>query len=140
MAIIVDSGAVYALYDRDDAFHTRVRRAVESARETLILPAPALGEIDYLLRSRLGNPALIRFLQDTHDGAFKVEAPTPDDLKRCGVLIAKYSNLDLGLVDALVVATAERLGANGVLSVDQRDFRAIRTISGKPIVILPFDR
>src|SRR5579871_3613844 len=110
MAIIADSGAIYALYDRRDAFHARVRAAIEGARDRIILPSPILGEIDYLLRVRLGNAALIRFLEDIQEGAFEVEPVSLSDLRRCSSLISKYRDLDLGLADASVVAVAERIG------------------------------
>ncbi|HEY3455304.1 MAG TPA: PIN domain-containing protein [Bryobacteraceae bacterium] len=139
MAIIADSGAVYGLYDRRDTFHKDLRSAIETARERIILPAPVLGEIDYLLRVRLGNPALLRFLEDIQEGAFVVEMVTLDDLRRCAALIAKYHDLDLGLSDASVVAIAERLGANRILTVDQRDFRVIRSVQGRPFRLLPAD-
>jgi hypothetical protein len=64
MALVNDSGAVYGLYDRRDASHTRLRNAIETARDLIVLPAPTLGEIDYLLRLRLGNAALLRFLAE----------------------------------------------------------------------------
>ena len=108
MAIIGDSGAVYGLYDRRDAFHAGLRAAIERARDVIVLPAPTLGEIDYLLRVRLGNPALLRFLADIQEGAFVVESVTLADLRRCAALIARYRDLDLGLSDASVVAVAER--------------------------------
>jgi predicted nucleic acid-binding protein len=139
MAIIADSGAVYGLYDRRDAFHNSLRAAIETSRERLILPAPILGEIDYLLRVRLGNSALLRFLDDVQEGAFVIETVTLADLRRCTVLIAKYNDLDLGLSDASVVAVAERLGTNQILTVDQRDFRAIRSMRGKSFRLLPAD-
>lgn len=139
MAIIADSGAVYGLYDRHDTFHSGLRTAVETARDRIVLPAPVLGEIDYLLRARLGNAALLRFLEDIQEGAFVVEMVTLADLRRCAVLIAKYQDLDLGLSDASVVAIAERLGANRILTVDQRDFRAIRSVQGRPFRLLPAD-
>jgi hypothetical protein len=53
MAIIADSWAVYGLYDRRDASHRGLRTAVEEARDVIVLPAPILGEIDYLLRVRI---------------------------------------------------------------------------------------
>jgi predicted nucleic acid-binding protein len=140
MAIVADSGAVYGLYDRRDASHEGLRTAVEQARELIVLPAPTLGEIDYLLRVRLGNPALLRFLADIQEGAFVVESLTMADLGRCAALIAKYSNLDLGLSDASVVAVAERLGTDRILTVDQRDFRAIRSARGRPFHLLPTHR
>ncbi len=139
MAIIADSGAIYGLYDRRDAFHAAIRAAIETERDRIMLPAPTLGEIDYLLRARLGNAALLRFLADIQEGAYVVEPVTLADLRRCASLIAKYQDLDLGLSDASVVAVAERLGTNRILTVDQRDFRAIRSVHGKPFRLLPAD-
>ncbi len=139
MAIVADSGAVYGLYDRRDAFHQALRSAIETTRDRIILPAPILGEIDYLLRVRLGNAALLQFLEDIQEGAFGVEMVALDDFRRCAALIAKYGDLDLGLSDASVVAIAERLGANRILTVDQRDFRVIRSVHGRPFRLLPAD-
>lgn len=139
MAIIADSGAVYGLYDRRDGFHGRLRSAVETARDLIVLPAPILGEIDYLLRLRLGNAALLRFLADIQEGAFAIESVTMADLLRCTALIEKYGDLDLGLADASVVALAERLGTDRILTVDQRDFRVVRSSRGRPFRLLPAD-
>lgn len=140
MAIIADSGAVYGLYDLRDASHARLRATVEKARDVLVLPAPILGEVDYLLRARLGNDALLRFLADIQEGAFAIEQVTLADLRRCSSLIAKYHNLDLGLADASVIAVAERIGTDRILTVDLRDFRVIRSAHGKPFRLLPGER
>ena len=139
MAIVADSGAVYGLYDRRDASHAGLRAAVEKARDLILLPAPTLGEIDYLLRIRLGNRALLRFLSDIQEGAFVVESMTLPDFRRCAALVEKYGDLDLGLSDASVVAVAERHGTDRILTVDQRDFRVIRSARGRPFRLLPAD-
>ena len=139
MAVIADSGAVYGLYDRRDGCHAGLRAAVDRARDFIIVPAPTLGEIDYLLRFRLGNRALLRFLADIQEGAFVIEPVTMADLRRCAALIEKYRDLDLGLADASVVAVAERLGTDRILTVDQRGFRVIRSARGKPFRLLPAD-
>lgn len=139
MALVADSGAVYGLYDKRDAAHPALRSAVERARDLIVVPAPILGEIDYLLRARLGNGALLAFLDDIQEGAFTVERVTLPDLRQCASLIAKYSDLDLGLSDASVAVVAERLGTNRILTVDARDFRVIRSSKGKPFQLLPDD-
>jgi len=139
MAMIADSGAVYGLYDRRDRSHARLRAAIEKARDVIVLPTPTLGEIDYLLRMRLGNTALLRFMADIQEGAFIVESVTLADLRRCAGLIEKCCDLDLGLSDASVVAVAERLGTDQILTVDQRDFRVIRSVRGRPFHLLPAD-
>ena len=140
MAIVADSGGIYGLYDKRDSAHIRLRGAVERERTRMIIPSVALGEIDYLLRVRLGTRALMQFLSDVEKGAFEIEAVTSEDLRRCRSLIMKYANLDLGLCDSAVVAVAERLGIDRILTVDQRDFRAIRSSKGKVFRLLPLDR
>ena len=79
MALIVDSGAVYALYDADDAHHAAVRRVVEHDPGPLIIPTVILAEIDYLLREFLGVHAELSFFQDVANGAFLLEPLTMTD-------------------------------------------------------------
>jgi len=98
MAIVADSSTVYGLYDKRDASHASLRAVVETERDVLVPPALTLGEIDYLLRVRLGNAALLRFLADIQEGAFVVEAVTLADLRRCAALMSKYHDLDLNRV------------------------------------------
>jgi predicted nucleic acid-binding protein len=139
MALIADSGGIYALYDRRDAHYTRVRAAVEREKDEIIIPSVVLTEIDHLLRMRVGNRAMLQVLADIDKGAFQIEAVTPDDLRRCAVLIQRYADLELDLCDAAVVAAAERLGTKRILTVDERDFSVIRSLAGEPFVLLPAD-
>ncbi len=140
MAIVADSGAVYAIYDSRDLMHRPVRLVVEEEASQLIIPAPVLGEIDYMLRVRIGTAALEQFLSDVDRGSYRIEPFTKDDIQRCRALLAQYRDLDIGLCDASVAATAERLGIDRILTVDERDFRVIRPLSGKPFKLLPADR
>lgn len=48
--------------------------------------------------------------------------------------------VDAGLADAAVIATAEGLRTDRILTVDERDFRATLGTTGKPFVLLPADR
>jgi predicted nucleic acid-binding protein len=64
---------------------------------------------------------------------------TSADINRCRELIAIYRDLDLGLVDSAVIATAERLDVRRVLTVDEPDFRAVRA-KGGTLTLLPADR
>ncbi|HTD44199.1 MAG TPA: PIN domain-containing protein [Bryobacteraceae bacterium] len=139
MALIADSGGIYALYDRRDTHYARVRAAVEQEKDEIIIPSVVLTEIDHLLRMRVGNRAMLQVLADIDKGAFQIEAVTPDDLRRCGALIRLYAHLDLDLCDAAVVAAAERLGTKRILTVDERDFRVIRSLAGESFILLPAD-
>ena len=109
MTCIADSGALYALYDANDAHHKEVVRFFKTERESIIIPAVALTEVDYLLREFLGIDAELDFLKAVSGGLFTVESVNRGDLERCLELIRMYRDLDLGLVDTAVIAIAERL-------------------------------
>ncbi len=47
MALVLDTGPLYASLDRDDADHHACRRLIEIADEPLIIPEPVLVEVDY---------------------------------------------------------------------------------------------
>ena len=47
MAIIVDTGAILALIDKDDRYHAAVARYVAKAREPLLVPSPVIPEVCY---------------------------------------------------------------------------------------------
>jgi predicted nucleic acid-binding protein len=51
---------------------------------------------------------------------------TPEDVARALVLDAMFAELEIGLVDGVVAAVAERTGILRVLTTDRRDFSAIR--------------
>jgi predicted nucleic acid-binding protein len=139
MALIADSGGIYALYDAADRQHAGARAVLRKERGPIVVPMAVLGELDYLLREFLGIDAELDFLEAIASGAFTLEPITAIDVARCRELIKTYRSLDLGLADAAVIATAERLGVDRILTVDERDFRAVRSKTGKPFVILPAD-
>ncbi|HUG81859.1 MAG TPA: PIN domain-containing protein [Bryobacterales bacterium] len=138
MSAVADSGALYALYDAGDKHHLAVRAALAGERGDIIVPAAILSEVDYLLREFLGIDAELDFMEALSAGHYRLEPTTSADIDRCRSLIASYRDLDLGLADCAVIATAERLGINRVLTVDERDFRAVRPLTG-PFVLLPAD-
>ena len=139
MALIADSGAIYALYDSRDRQHSAVAGTIDKETGTIIVPAAILTEIDYLLRVRIGNRAVSRFLEGIQTGGDVLEPFTAADVKRCQSLLQTYASLNLGLADAAVIATADRLGTRHILTVDKRRFRAVRSIAGAPFTLLPAD-
>jgi len=139
MAAVADSGAIYGLYNKRDRYHRALRTAVVNEPGVILVSAAILSEIDYLITAKLGHKAELDLLDDILSGAFTLEPFTSADLRRSRELIAQYSTLDLGLADAAVIATAERLGIRRVLTVDERHFRVVRSSDGKPFTLLPAD-
>jgi len=138
MSVIADSGAIYALYDSKDKYHTSVRQVIQQESGTIIIPTVILVEIDYLIREFVGIHAELDFIADIMDGSYQLEPLLADDFRRCYDLINQYQGLDLGLADTAVMVIAERLDIYRVLTVDERDFRAVKP-KKKPFVLLPAD-
>ena len=62
---------------------------------------------------------------------------TSDDLTRVAELELKYADLDLGMVDASVIATCERLGEAKVATLDRRHFGTVRPRHCTSLRLLP---
>jgi len=127
--IVADTGAVLALLDRDDKHHPAVRALFAADPQAWLLPWAILPEVDYLIFTRLGKRAQRIWLDDLARGAFAVEWGKPDDLALAHSLIRRYDSLDMGLVDAVVMVIAERLGAD-IATADLRHFGAVRLKHG----------
>lgn len=95
-----------------------------------MVPQLVVTEVTYLLASRLGPAAEIRFLGDLASGNFLPEPVAPADWLRIAELVGRYRDLPLGTVDASVVAAAERLRTLSVATVDRRHFTVVRPASG----------
>ncbi|MCL4206853.1 MAG: PIN domain-containing protein [Pirellulaceae bacterium] len=139
MAVVCDTGGVYALYDADDAHHATVKVVVESEPGALLLPTILLAEIDYLFNTRLGVDATLDFLASVEAGAFTLVELMPKDLMRCRELVHQYRDLPLGLADASVIAIAERLRLQRILTIDQRHFRTVNPSGFSHFILLPAD-
>lgn len=138
MSAIADTGALYALFDKSDQDHQPVRDALDHVSGSILVPTAILGELDYLLREWLGVDAELAFLSSLRVRAFRLEEITPADCVRCEQLLQTYRDLDLGLADAAVIATAERLRVPTILTLDERAFRVVQSRIG-PLRLLPSD-
>jgi len=128
---VADTGAVVALIDRDDRHHRALRKAFESDPGAWILPWAILPEVDHIVASRLGETVARAFRADVASGAYAVEWDGAADIPRALELDTRYADLAFGLVDSVVMAMAERLGAEVIATLDLRDFAAVE-LKGKP--------
>ena len=135
--LICDTGVLYAAIDADDADHARCRRLLSGAQDRLLVPAPVVVELDWLLSSRLGQAAVDALLADVESGALEVTELTPADYSRVRDLGQQYADLHLGLVDASVVAVAERLACPDIATLDRRHFSVVRPATGGQFRLLP---
>lgn len=137
MALILDTGPLLAALDAADPDHERCASLVLEAREDLVVPGLVLAELDYWCHERLSGDAWLVFLEDLLAGAYRAEHPTREDLARCATLQRKYGDLRLGVVDASVIALAERLGEPKVATLDHRHFGVVRPAHAETLDLLP---
>ncbi len=135
--IVADTGAIVALLDAGDRHHASLREIYLSDPDRWVLPWAILPEVDYLVATQLGAKAQAAFLADLAGGAFCVEWGQDSDLGAAARICQRYADLRIGLVDGVVIATTERLGASAVATLDLRHFGAV-TIAGQP-KLLPRD-
>jgi uncharacterized protein len=137
--IVVDTGGVIALLDRDDRHHEAVRRSFEKDAELWVLPWAILPEVDYLASRRLSAEVALAFAQDVQAGIFRVDAQAELDLPRAVQLLERFADLKLGLVDAVVMAQAERHRATAIITTDLRHFRAVPLALKKAPRLIPHE-
>jgi predicted nucleic acid-binding protein len=101
------------------------------------VPSPVLGEIGYLLQSRVGPQAEVTFLRSFGGDGFKVAELEDTDIARMAELVETYLDLPLGIVDAAVAAIAERLGLAEIATLDHRHFTVIRPRHVRAFTLLP---
>jgi uncharacterized protein len=115
-----------------------VRGCVAPGRGTAALvPPPVLGEIGYLLQSRVGPQAEVTFLRSFGDDGFHVAELEDQDIQRMAELVETYLDLPLGIVDAAVIAIAERLQLTEVATLDHRHFAVVRPSHADAFTLLP---
>lgn len=137
--IVADTGGVLALLDRNDRHHAAVRAFFEREGGRWILPWATLPEIDYLAERSLGPEVARAFATDVRDGQFRLDANAARDLPRAVALLDRYRDLRLGLVDAVVMAQAERHKVEAIVTLDARHFRAVRLQLPKQPRLIPLD-
>ena len=135
MLVVVDTGPLYAVVDEDDGDHARCRAVLEQPEHRLIIPTLVIAEATYLIGTRLGPDIEAQFLRSLT--RMHVEGPTPDDWLRIADLVAQYGDFPLGSADASVVALAERLDIETLVTLDDRHFRAVRPRHRKAFRLLP---
>ncbi len=137
MALVLDTGPVLALLDRNDPHHAACVAMVDGFNEQLVVPGATLVEIDYWIRKRLALDVWRVFAEDIRRGAYRLEPTTPTDVARAAELESDYSDLGLGFVDAAVVATCERLDEGKVATLDRRHFSVVRPRHCAALELLP---
>lgn len=140
MALVLDTGPIVALLDAADPEHARCVAMVRGLAEDLVVPAAVLVEVDYWILKLYGNEPWQTFVEDVARGAYRLHPLGERTLRRAAELEREYASLDLGLVDASVIATCEELDEPKVATLDHRDFSVVRPSHRDHLTLLPEQR
>ena len=135
--LVLDTSVIHAAADRRDASYERCSALLAETAERLALPAPTLPELDYLFRHRGVPEGTVRVLSDIRRGGLLLLDPTLDDLQRASQILQDYADLDVGFVDATVLAMVERLDEPKLATLDHRHFTALRPRHIEALELLP---
>ncbi len=127
--ILIDSGPLIALFDRNDKYHHASVQFIKTNNCELITTLASVTETLHLLD--FNRNAQIDFLSWLEVGAVSVEEITLNDFSRIKELTIKYSDLPMDFADACLVFLGDKLNINNIATID-RDFDVYRLKGKQP--------
>lgn len=134
--VVVDSGPLIALFDKDDTYHKTALTFIKSYKCELITNHAVITEVTHLLDFSVQTQ--LDFLEWIYNGGISVYEIAEVDLAHIIKLVKKYSDLPVDYADATLVALCDRIGIRDIASVD-KDFTIYRTKHKKHFRNLFFD-
>ncbi|TLG13928.1 PIN domain-containing protein [Nocardia cyriacigeorgica] len=130
---IADTSALIAAYDNSAPQRDRVRELLSTS--VAVVSPLVLDEVDHLLIARFGKDRRIAdlvlddLLTSAEEGAVLVPPIDHHDLRVAQRLITQFGGLRLDLADAVNIVLAERYLTNAIVTLDERDFRAVAPLT-----------
>ena len=127
MAILVDTGAFYALADKSDTLHLRARNFYSGhyAEGKFVTTDYILIETWILLKYRLGRKAAMLFWKNLMSGMIPVFGVQRVDLIKALSISQDFKDQDYSIIDCTTFALMNRTGIVDVFAFDEH-FRSYR--------------
>lgn len=141
--LVADTSGLLAALDSTHPEHQAANEAVMAAG-LLVMSPLLLAELDHVATREFGREVAVGAVDDLRRwmGRGRVVLPeiTENHLAAAQSVRLRYKGLDLDLADAVNVALAADYDTDAVLTLDRRDFRAVRPLSRhKAFRVLPDD-
>jgi predicted nucleic acid-binding protein len=110
LAVLADTGPLYAAVDPDDAHHKRARgelNRLAAGHREVVVAYPTLLEAYTLVLFRLGESAALHWLEEMAGAA--LVNPVAEDYRQAVAKVQSLKDQPVTLFDALVAALARRL-------------------------------
>lgn len=132
MIVIGDTSGLVTALNADDPGQADARTALQQASVTVVSPL-AIAEIEHIMTRNINRGAAHQAIdwllaQERVQRVLVPELAAPT-LWRARMVQDKYSALRLDLADAINVVLAADFETDCVLTLDRRDFRAIRPLT-----------
>lgn len=133
--ILIDTGPIVALFDKDDRRHSLCLDILKEMRDPLLTTWPVLTECFYLLNfSWEVQDRLWLFILR---GGIHIHAIEKEDILHCRHLMKQYGDLPMDLADATLVAIADALDLSKIFTLDYKDFSIYRFKGKKRFTLIP---
>lgn len=129
--VLADTGYWLALANARDRWHEAAVGASQRLNETLVVTWPVVTETCYLMLTRLGVQAELRFVEQVARNV-SIHEIGQQHLGVISALMKQYARLPMDLADASLVLAATQLGEGRILSTDRLDFNTYRWKDAEP--------
>jgi uncharacterized protein len=140
---VADTSGLLALFNRADPEHFQVATAADACGLLVVSPLTLteLHQVASIRAQRRVADAILRTLIAKVEATRVHIADTTTRLLTTALAVRHhYTHLDLDLADATAIGLAAEYRTDVVLTLDRRDFRAVRPLTGhKAFRLLPDD-
>ncbi len=143
MIAIADTSGLLALFNRADPEHRQTVAAASSCGLLVVSPL-AIVEVHQVVTvradRRTADSIVDTIVARAESTRIAIAETTPRLLRSTLAVRRRYAGLDLDLADAAAVVLAAEYRTDMVLTLDRRDFRALRPLTGyEAFRLLPDD-
>ncbi|MDQ1071177.1 type II toxin-antitoxin system VapC family toxin [Streptomyces canus] len=143
MIAIAGTSGIIASVDRSCPEHKAARQVMDTAG-LLVIPQLVLAELDHLLSGRFNKDAagqvMDQLIAQARTGRYLLGDASADVLADARLVQGRYRDLALDLTDSVITVLAREYATDAVLTLDRKDFRAIRPLTSHPAFrLLPDD-
>lgn len=136
-SVIVDASFLVSLTSVKERHHAACVQVAQVLNSHLIVPITVIPEAAYLIATRISHRAMRLFLDNLRHPQWRIENITPADYERSVEILNVYQDARLDFADGTIVAVAERMNVDTILTLDRRDFYMIRPSHTDHFIVLP---
>jgi uncharacterized protein len=134
---LADTSFIVGLLNQSDSRHREIVSVYKKQDKILVIQS-VLNEVIYHLEKQLGKQSTADFLKAITNHKQFLLIPLEDtDILRTAEILEQYLDSRIDFVDASIMAVAERMRSNIILTLDRRDFGIFRPVHISCFEILP---